>query len=117
MKEDLPRRHRDTERESLGFIKTRIMGNGMKKIVLVLIIIMLYSCFSSDGSKLLLTNRDYCENRVKQIEVRPELCRKLIAVSRTERPDDYILLLCLNYYIEMEKCKKESDVPPPDFKP
>lgn len=43
------------------------MGNGIKKIILVLIISALVSCFGNDengNSSLILSKRDRCENTV-----------------------------------------------------
>lgn len=93
-----------------------------KKYTLVVIFFLInsniYSCFSQDGNKLLLTNRDRCEDALSTTQYTPYSCVILLAISQNSPEAKYLnTLSCLNYYVEKEKCKKESDVPPPDLKP
>ena len=105
-----------------GIDKKRIMGNGMKKIILVLIIFTLVSCFGNDengNSTLILTKRDRCENNVIESQglLNPFLCSVSLGTAiRANSPPETINLMlygCLAYQFEMKKCKSESDVLPP----
>jgi hypothetical protein len=100
----------------------RIMANGMKKIILVLMIFLFVSCFGNDeegNSVLILSKRDRCENTVRETQngFNPETCIVMLAVVTPEKPPTYgtdaTLLWCLVYQFEMAKCKKKSDVLPP----
>ncbi len=106
----------------MELISKRIMGNGMKKIILVLIIFTLVSCFGNDengNSTLILTKRDRCENNVIESQglLNPFLCSVSLGTAiRANSPPETINLMlygCLAYQFEMKKCKSESDVLPP----
>jgi hypothetical protein len=104
-----------------GIDKKRIMGNGMKKIIGVLIISALVSCFGNDengDNVLILSKRDRCENTVRNsIALAPRPCivglATLAGDVNFQTLNNLILIQCLNYQFEMKKCKSESDVLPP----
>jgi hypothetical protein len=99
-----------------------IMANGMKKIILVLMIFLFVSCYGNDeegNSVLILSKRDRCENTVREMQngFNPFMCTvMLLGQTRAMSPayvTDATLLWCLVYQFEMKKCKTESVVLPP----
>ncbi len=97
------------------------MANGMKKIILVLMIFLFVSCWGNDengNDVLILSKRDRCENTVRETQngFNPFMCTVTLALaSKVKAPGltDATLLWCLVYQFEMKKCKSESDVLPP----
>ncbi len=94
----------------------------MKQIIPVILLLTLVSCWGNDengNSVLILTKRDRCENTVRETNngFDPTTC--IIMLAAVYRPNkissqvDGTLLWCLNYQVEMAKCKKKSDLPPP----
>jgi hypothetical protein len=98
------------------------MANGMKKIIIVLMIFLFLflSCWGSDengNDVLILSKRDRCENTVREMQnaLDPETCIVTLATLLPAKGGfiDLTLITCLNYQFEMAKCKKKSDVLPP----
>jgi hypothetical protein len=95
------------------------MANGMKKIILVLMIFLFVSCWGNDengNDVLILSKRDRCENTVRTTQnvLDSEDCLVGLGGSvDSPAATNLMLLLCLNYQFEMAKCKKKSDVLPP----
>lgn len=101
-------------------VRKRIMANGMKKIIIVLMIFLFVSCWGSDengNDVLILSKRDRCENTVREMQnaLDPETCIVTLATLLPAKGGfiDLTLITCLNYQFEMAKCKKKSDVLPP----
>lgn len=106
----------------MELISKRIMGNGMKKIILVLMIFLFVSCFGNDeegNSVLILSKRDRCENTVRETQngFDPFMCTVMLSTAYKYKNSigltDATLLWCLVYQFEMKKCKSESDILPP----